>query len=181
MSTWVPPVLVGVATPATGSFASPGPTVTYSSTAGNMLVAVGQAQNGTGQTGGVLSASSGLSAVTDDAGHVIGWVYGAVLVNRNFGLIDTLRDTIFKNEVIDGKPLGEILKQGDQQQIDEIKPKLAKYFVAHALLANWDVHGTVDDNIIIDQQNNPHFIDNGGALEYRAQGAKKKIPTTAAA
>ena len=64
------------------------------------------------ETSGMMLKAA--EAVTDDAGHVIGWVYGAVLVNRNFGLIDTLRDTIFKNEVIDGKPLGTVtLFQGD--------------------------------------------------------------------
>jgi two-component system NtrC family sensor kinase len=53
-------------------------------------------------------------AVTDDTGRVIGWVYGAVLVNRNFALIDSIRDTIFKSEMVDGKPLGTVtLFQGD--------------------------------------------------------------------
>lgn len=53
-------------------------------------------------------------AVTDEAGGIMGWVYGGVLLNRNFALIDAFRDTLFKHELIDGKPLGTVtLFQGD--------------------------------------------------------------------
>jgi hypothetical protein len=76
VSDWVPPVLVGTATAATGSFAAPGPTVTYSSTAGNMLVAVGQIANGSGQSGPALSATSGLTGITDTAGNH--WMFSPV-------------------------------------------------------------------------------------------------------
>jgi two-component system NtrC family sensor kinase len=53
-------------------------------------------------------------AVLDTSGRVQGWVLGGVLLNRNYALVDTIRDTIFHNEEYDGKPLGTVtLFQGD--------------------------------------------------------------------
>jgi hypothetical protein len=45
-------------------------------------------------------------------------------------------------------------------------------FAMDALLGNWDVVGLQSDNILIDGPN-VFRIDNGGALSFRAQGAKK--------
>jgi two-component system NtrC family sensor kinase len=44
--------------------------------------------------------------VLDDGGDFVGFVYGAVLLTRNFKVADTIRDTIFHNEQYNGKPLG---------------------------------------------------------------------------
>jgi len=64
------------------------------------------------QTAGLLMKAA--DPVRDDAGRVVGYVYGGVLLNRNFGLTDTIRDTLFKGETFDGRPLGTVtLFQGD--------------------------------------------------------------------
>ena len=51
--------------------------------------------------------------------------------------------------------------------------EIRKGFVLDALLGNWDVIGADADNILIDKDGKVYRIDNGGSLEYRAQGAKK--------
>jgi hypothetical protein len=57
-------------------------------------------------------------------------------------------------------------------QINEMHKEIGKGFVADALLANWDVAGLSNDNILI-KDGTPYRIDNGGALKYRAQGQPK--------
>ena len=52
--------------------------------------------------------------------------------------------------------------------------KLCEHFVTDALVANWDVVGTRKDNIILTPEGEVYRLDNGGALRYRAQGARKK-------
>lgn len=52
-------------------------------------------------------------------------------------------------------------------------PEMAKGFAADALLANWDVYQ--NDNCLIDSAGRIIRVDNGGALEYRAQGSKKNF------
>lgn len=48
---------------------------------------------------------------------------------------------------------------------------MAKGFVVDALLANWDVYQ--NDNCLIDSAGRVIRVDNGGALNYRAQGSTK--------
>ena len=48
---------------------------------------------------------------------------------------------------------------------------MAKGFVVDALLANWDVYQ--NDNCLVDSAGRIIRVDNGGALNYRAQGSKK--------
>ncbi len=53
-------------------------------------------------------------------------------------------------------------------------------YVADAYLANWDVFGLGHDNIIKSTETGAaHRIDNGGALNFRAQGAEKPFPKDA--
>ena len=49
--------------------------------------------------------------------------------------------------------------------------EMAKGFAVDALLANWDVYQ--NDNCLIDSAGRVIRVDNGGSLEYRAQGSKK--------
>ena len=49
--------------------------------------------------------------------------------------------------------------------------EMSKGFVVDALLANWDVYQ--NDNCLIDSAGRVIRVDNGGALDYRAQGSKK--------
>lgn len=48
---------------------------------------------------------------------------------------------------------------------------MAQGFIADCLLANWDVYQ--NDNCLVDPAGRIIRVDNGGALDYRAQGAKK--------
>ena len=56
-------------------------------------------------------------------------------------------------------------------------PKIIKQlqsgFAVDCWLANWDVVGAVNDNVIIDLSGQPVRVDPGGALLYRAQGGEK--------
>ena len=49
--------------------------------------------------------------------------------------------------------------------------EMAKGFAVDALLANWDIYQ--NDNCLIDSAGRVIRVDNGGAMEYRAQGSKK--------
>jgi len=60
--------------------------------------------------------------------------------------------------------------QGEERE--KAIESLQRGFVADALLANWDVLGLDEDNILWDG-NVAWRIDNGGSLRYRAQGAGK--------
>lgn len=51
--------------------------------------------------------------------------------------------------------------------------KIQDSFAVDAWLANWDVAGLGFDNIVTDANGDPHRIDVGGALLFRAQGAPK--------
>jgi len=77
------------------------------------------------------------------------------------------------SEYIDGGQTLDDWKHGkDKAQIQEMHDKIGEHFVADATLANWDVIGLENDNILI-KDGKPYRIDNGGALLYRAQGAPK--------
>lgn len=67
----------------------------------------------------------------------------------------------------------EIVGQGGLERIK--KSNAHKGFVVDAWMANWDVVGLEYDNIVVDAKNKAHRIDNGGALVWRAMGAKKEF------
>ena len=48
---------------------------------------------------------------------------------------------------------------------------MAKGFVADVFLANWDIYQ--NDNCLVDAAGKVYRVDNGGAFDYRARGAKK--------
>lgn len=77
--------------------------------------------------------------------------------------------TYMLSKYVEGKPLSAL--SGQERKHAEVL--LAKDFAADALLANWDVVGLNYDNVIVDKAGNPWRIDNGGAMAYRAKGAKK--------
>lgn len=72
-------------------------------------------------------------------------------------------------EFIDGQPLSAL----SGKKFDAARTAIQKGLAADALLGNWDVVGLNLDNILIDKSGKPWRIDNGGSLEYRAQGAAK--------
>lgn len=89
------------------------------------------------------------------------------------GIRETAEGPVKLAEFLEG---GQTLQQWMQTAPPVSKGKmyaeLRKHFVADALLANHDVAGMNFDNIFI-VDGKPYRIDNGGALSYRAQGAKK--------
>jgi hypothetical protein len=70
--------------------------------------------------------------------------------------------------------LSEWYQGKSQTEIDAMHKEIGKHFVMDALMANRDVVGQSFDNIVI-HQGKPFRVDNGGSLEYRAQGEKKQI------
>lgn len=56
----------------------------------------------------------------------------------------------------------------------EFKEQVLDKFAVDCLFANWDVVGLEEDNLLKDENNNFYRIDNGGSLNYRAQGEEKK-------
>lgn len=69
--------------------------------------------------------------------------------------------------LVDGKPRPYAFKNGEPSE------EIGKHFMTDALLANWDVAGLEDDNILWDPEGKPFRVDQGGTLSYRAQGQKK--------
>jgi len=62
-------------------------------------------------SGMVLMAAA---PILDPAGKLLGLLYGGKLVNRNFRLVDTVRDTVYAGETYAGKPSGTAtIFQGD--------------------------------------------------------------------
>ena len=61
---------------------------------------------------------------------------------------------------------------GEIRRWNEPNAELAEGFVADALLANWDVIGLNQDNILW-QGEVPIRLDQGGTFEFRAQGERK--------
>ena len=71
--------------------------------------------------------------------------------------------------MIDGAKSDLGSKYGDKAYMDKIR----EGFAVDAWLANWDVVGLGDDNIVTDKDGNPNRIDTGGTMMFRAQGGKK--------
>lgn len=46
--------------------------------------------------------------IINEQNEVIGLVYGGILLNRRFDLVDRIRSTVFGNDYFDGKPLGTV-------------------------------------------------------------------------
>ena len=57
-------------------------------------------------------------------------------------------------------------------EVNAMRKQLSKHFVADAVIANWDVIGLTDDNILI-KNGVAYRVDNGGALKYHATGGPK--------
>lgn len=68
---------------------------------------------------------------------------------------------------------GKTLDSADPAAADKAITVLKKNFAADAVLGNWDVVGLGRDNVLIGTNGKVYRIDNGGALRYRAMGAKK--------
>lgn len=84
-------------------------------------------------------------------------------------------------EYIDGPTLKKIntdeIPGGEskgESKYEKAKKDLQKGFIVDALIANWDVIGLDEDNIIVPSNGTPAVrIDNGGTFMFRASGGKK--------
>lgn len=76
---------------------------------------------------------------------------------------------------VQGTPLGEYLQSADPEAQQACRNKIREHFIVDALLANWDVLGGRQDNVIVDEDGTPYRIDNSGALEYRALGEPREF------
>jgi hypothetical protein len=76
------------------------------------------------------------------------------------------------SEYLEGENLKAFMGHATPEEREKITNEIQKGFVADALLANWDVIGLTEDNILI-HDGHAYRIDNGGALAYRAQGTPK--------
>lgn len=72
-----------------------------------------------------------------------------------------------------GQQLSQWWSKASDAQRDKMRKKLKEGLAADILTGNWDVIGLGADNILVDENGEPWRIDNGGALGFRAQGAKK--------
>jgi hypothetical protein len=76
------------------------------------------------------------------------------------------------SKFIPGKDLNTFSSDG--VAFGKIKGELQEGFVLDCLLANWDVIGTAGgDNIRLGDDGKVYRLDNGGALRFRAKGARK--------
>lgn len=71
----------------------------------------------------------------------------------------------------DAEPLSDVLWRGGEEA-EKVKRELAKHYAADALLGNWDVIGMSQDNVLV-KDGVPYRVDNGGSLQFRAQGERK--------
>lgn len=65
------------------------------------------------------------------------------------------------------------IRTSDPARYERIRRKVQSDFAADALMGNWDVGGAGYDNILVDANDTPWRIDNGGSFRYRAQGGQK--------
>lgn len=84
-------------------------------------------------------------------------------------LYETATGPVKLAEFIEGKPLKSLTGEARAKAEEELR----KHFAADALLGNWDVIGLGEDNILLGKKGKVYRIDNGGALRFRAQGARK--------
>jgi SPP1 gp7 family putative phage head morphogenesis protein len=75
-------------------------------------------------------------------------------------------------EFIEGKSLKSFMRP-DGTFPDDILREVRESFAADALLGNRDVIGLDYDNILVDAAGRAWRIDNGGSLDFRAQGGRK--------
>lgn len=72
----------------------------------------------------------------------------------------------------DAETLASFYARATPAEIADVRTQLRKHFVLDALLANYDVAGAGNDNVLI-VRGQAYRVDNGGALRYRAMGAPK--------
>ena len=75
-------------------------------------------------------------------------------------------DIYLFTKFIDGEVMGT-------NPSEEVIHELWSDYVAHCLIANWDMIGMDGDNVIVTPDGEVYYVDLGGAGPYRAMGQKK--------
>ncbi len=100
-------------------------------------------------------------------------VYRALGVPVNHsGIVETEGGPVKFSEWREGETLNLWSRDKSTAEREVMHREIGKHLAADALLANWDVIGLDQDNILI-SGGKPFRIDNGGGLRYRARGAEK--------
>lgn len=113
-------------------------------------------------------------------GKHLGMEYLSGILYKNLGLESphqTLHQANDKTYLISDwvpntKSIGETTNNGKNISAD-MKTQLTKSYGADVLLANWDSIGANHENTVVSDSGKLIHLDNGGALEYRAQGTPK--------
>ena len=88
-------------------------------------------------------------------------------------IIETPRGPVKLTRYIEGEDLGVWWDKATPSEREKMKEKLRKDFAADVVLGNRDLIGMSRDNIKVDANGDPWRIDNGAAMGFRAQGARK--------
>ena len=136
------------------------------------------------QTG--IGGSTGAVLVEDEQGNRYikktgtntnnGHVRSEYLTNQLYGILGvrTPDYELYTEKDANGNDvevlLSRFIPMAKQPSVSDY-PELAKGFIVDTLLANWDVY--MNDNCLKDSAGRIFRVDNGGALDYRAQGSKK--------
>jgi hypothetical protein len=140
--------------------------------------------------GGSIGGTQGAVAATDAAGQK--YAVKAYQGQQDRVSTEALANAVYRVLGVDA-PVGGIATvngkkayvakwtPGAPRKIHKAKDgsALGAGFMADALVANWDVIGAEDDNIIWAADGTPYRVDAGGTFGYRAMGAKKafgKVP-----
>tara|TARA_R100000329_G_C7601201_1_gene213232 strand:+ start:769 stop:1380 length:612 start_codon:yes stop_codon:yes gene_type:complete len=75
-------------------------------------------------------------------------------------------DRYLYTKFIDGEVMGT-------NPSEDVIQELASDYVAHCLIANWDMIGVHGDNVIVTSDGEVYYVDLGGAGPYRALGEMK--------
>lgn len=74
---------------------------------------------------------------------------------------------------VEGKSLRSYMATATPEERKKLVAELEKGYHVDAILGNWDVIGSAQDNVLVDKTGRPWRIDNGGALAFRAMGERK--------
>jgi len=88
-------------------------------------------------------------------------------------IIETPDGPVKLTRFVEGQDLGDWWSNASLSEREEMKKKLQKDFAIDVVLGNRDLVGMDRGNIKVDAKGNIWRIDNGAALGFRAQGARK--------
>lgn len=134
-----------------------------------------------GSTGAKLVERDGQKYVMKQHHGKEGQVHSEVATNQLYNLLGGKqlapnteliehngKAAMLAEHIPDAKQLSELTGQ----ELKDAQASVREHFALDSLLSNWDVVGLESDNILVSEAG-VHRVDNGGSLEYRAQGGPK--------